>query len=53
MKTKRKNRIKKATTKKPEQIGVCRFIDLRTLSTRKLTGITRTTLFLLFGKGYK
>ncbi len=38
MKTKRKNRIKKAVTKKPEQIGVCRFIDFKDIKHPKING---------------
>lgn len=38
MKTKRKNRIKKAITKKPEQIGICRFIDFKDIKHPKING---------------
>ncbi len=38
MKTKRKNRIKKAVTKRPEQIGVCRFIDFKDVIHLKANG---------------
>lgn len=38
LKTKRKNRIKKAVTKKPEQNGVCRFISFKDIEHPKVNG---------------
>lgn len=38
VKTKRKNRIKKALTKLPEQIGLCRFIEFRNIEHPKVNG---------------
>lgn len=38
MKTKRKNRIRKALTKLPKQIGLCRFIEFLNIEHPKVNG---------------
>lgn len=47
VKTKRKNRIKKALTKLPEQVGLCRFIEFRNCEHQKVNGrFTHNPVFI-------